>query len=494
MGSGMKRALAALCVLGAAAVAGGATPAPQGLPRFMPGPCAVDVSFVPRKTDCGVLIVAENRARPRGRVVSIPMVIVRGEGADRKPDPVIYLHGGPGGAGLVSLRAFFDDSRQTRLAGAPPLPAMVPADRDWIFFDQRGTGLGQPNLDCGEVQLTDSGLVSDLDVDLMAACHARLSAAGIDLSRYNSEAIAADIDDMRKALGFDRFNLFGISYGSRVAFAVQRHAPQGLRAAIHDAPYPSEAKGTERLPVLVAREVRQVLGKCEEDPACKARFGGLEPRLTAAAAEWATTPRTVEGKTYTVEDLASWLLDATYSWTGARSLPRDLSAVLDGRMAALDAYMADRSGYQEGQNLTHFCKEELPFESEAAMRSSAAGDPLAQAIVSTAARYFAACRRFPVGPPNPLEGQPVPSAVPTLLIASQIDAGCPGDYSAETLRHLSRGVYVEVPNTTHGASRRSACARSMVHAFLADPSKPVDTACLASEHARLPFILDEAAR
>jgi pimeloyl-ACP methyl ester carboxylesterase len=152
---------------------------------------------------------------------------------------------------------------------------LVGADRDWIFFDQRGAGLGQPNLDCGEVQLTDSGLVSDLDVALMTACHQRLKAAGIDLSRYNSEEIARDVADLRRTLGFDAFNLYGVSYGSRVAFAVQHYAPEGLRAAIHDAPYPPEAKGTEDLPWLVAREVRDVLAKCEADPACKAKFGRL---------------------------------------------------------------------------------------------------------------------------------------------------------------------------------------------------------------------------
>lgn len=466
----------------AEATAGPYTPQ---VPRFEYGPCAVDVSQIARRIDCGVLIVAENRDRPDGRTVVMPVAIARATVADPKPDPVIFLHGGPGGGLIANLPGLFRD-------GA--LPPYVTADRDWIFFDQRGTGLGQPNLDCGEVQLTDSGLVSDADVLAMAACHQRLAAAGIDLSRYNAQEIAGDIQDMRRALAFDRFNLFGVSYGSRVAFAVQRFAPQGLRAAVHDAPYPSEARGTELLPVLVAREVRQVLALCDADPACAARHGGLEPRLTAAAAAWAAGPRVVDGQTYTVEDLASWLLDATYSWAGTRALSRDLEAVLGGDMRPLAAYMEDRSSYQEGQNLTHFCKEELPFESEAAMRAGAAGDPLAEAVVTTAARYFAACRVFPVGAPNPVEIQPVTSDVPTLLIASEIDAGCPTDFSAATLPYLPNGQFVAVPNATHGVSRRSACVRRMIARFLDDPMAPADTACIAAEHARIPFLLEPAAR
>jgi pimeloyl-ACP methyl ester carboxylesterase len=460
------------------------------VPRFEPGPCPVDISAIPRTVECGVLVVAENRDRPAGRTVTLPVVIARAPAAQKKPDPVIFLHGGPGGSVLAGVGGFFNDSRIQRPADAPPLPPLVGADRDWIFFDQRGAGLGQPNLDCGEVQLTDSGLVSDLDVSMMTACHQRLKAAGIDLSRYNSEEIARDVADLRRTLGFDAFNLYGVSYGSRVAFAVQQYAPQGLRAAIHDAPYPPEAKGTEDLPWLVAREVREVLAKCDADAACRARFGGLEPRLTAAAADWAKAPRVVDGKTYSVEDLASYLLDATYSWRGTRSLPRDLSAILAGDMAALDAYMQDRSGYEEGQNLTHFCKEELPFESPARMREKAGSDPLALAIVTTAARYFEACKTWDVGPPNPREIEPVTSAVPTLLIASEIDAGCPTDFSEAAVKLLPRGQFVAVPNATHGVTRRSACARAMMLAFLDDPGAPVDRACLAREHASLPFILE----
>jgi pimeloyl-ACP methyl ester carboxylesterase len=463
------------------------------LPRFERGPCAADMSAVPRPVECGTLVVAETRMPGGGagaRTVSIPVVIVKATAANPKPDPVIFLHGGPGGSVVETVPFLFDDSRVERPAGSPPLPAYVTGDRDWIFFDQRGGGLGQPKLDCGEVQLTDSGLVSDADVALTDACHTRLSAAGIDLTQFNAQAIAGDVADLRTALGFDQFNVFGVSYGSRIVFAIQRYAPEGLRAAIHDAPYPPEAKGTEELPALVAREVREVLAKCEASDACRTRYGGLEPRLTAAAAAWAATPRVVGGKTYRVEDLASYLLDATYSWAGTRALPRNLTAILDGDMTALDTYMADRSSYDEGQNLTHFCKEELPFESEAAMRAKAGTDPLALAIVTTAARYFQACRAWAVGPPNPSEIEPVTSDVPTLMTAAQIDAGCPVDYVNGAVRTLSRGTVVEVPNATHGISRRSACVRGMIHRFLDDPSKPVDTGCIAGEHTSIPFTLN----
>jgi pimeloyl-ACP methyl ester carboxylesterase len=450
------------------------------VPRFEAGACLFEAERIPRKVDCGTLYVAEDRAKPGGNRVAIPVVIVRASDPNPKPDPVVFLHGGPGGDVVAGLPGWFDDRRlQT-----------VTTDRDWIFFDQRGTGSGLPDLDCGTVQLTDSGLASDADVVAMTACYERLKGQGIDLSKYNSEQIAADVADMRRVLGFDQYNLVGISYGSRVAFSVMQYANEGLRAVVHDAPYPPESKGTENLPVLVAREVRQVLALCEADPACKARYGGLEPRLTAMAAQWARNPVTVQGKTYTVEDLASWLLDATYGWASTRSLPRDIAAVMNGRMGVLDDYIANRSVYEEAQNMATFCKEELPFESVADMTRKAGTDPLALAIVSTTSRYFEACKAWDLGPPNPREIEPVVSSIPTLVIASEIDAGCPTDAAAATMGNLSAGTFVPVPNATHGISRRSVCVNGIVAKFLDNPAAPVDQSCVAIEHAHLPFILD----
>ncbi|MCU0882861.1 MAG: alpha/beta hydrolase [Hyphomonadaceae bacterium] len=454
--------------------------ASSAVPRYETGPCPFSAAGLNRAVECGTLVVAEDRAKPAGNQVRIPVAVVKAGQTGTKADPVIFLHGGPGGAVVANVA---DIVRRTG-------PGALTADRDWVFFDQRGSGLGLPDLDCGTVQLTDSGLASDADIAAMTACYQRLRGEGVDLSQYNSKVIASDITDLRRALGIGTYNLYGISYGSRVAFAVQQYAPDGLRAVIHDAPYPPESKGTENLPVLVAREVRQVLGLCDADPACAARYGELEPRLTEMAVQWASAPRVVDGRTYTVEDLASWLLDATYGWNSTRSLPRDLAAVMAGRMQVLDDYIEGRSVYEEAQNMAHFCSEELPFESADAMRAKAGADPLALAIVSTAARYFKACEAWDLPPPDPREIQPVRSAVPTLVIASEIDAGCPADAAEATMPNLSAGTFVAVPNATHGISRRSRCVSDMVAGFLADPAKPVERSCIAIEHATLPFILD----
>lgn len=447
---------------------------------FSPGPCPIDLGDIKANIDCGVLRVPETRASESERYVALPVVRVRASSADALPDPVVYLHGGPGGGVMDDLPGKLADPRWQHLIGG---------NRDWLFFDQRGGGLSQPLLDCGQLGLSDTGFTSDADVVAASACAQRLVAADVDLSQYNVRTTVDDIIDLKNALGYTRFNIFSVSYGSRVAFAVQQYASQELRAVIHDSPYPPEARGTELLPMLLAREVRQTLALCAADKACDGAYPDLESRLDQSLKTWLSSPEEFRGQLITVSDLASFLLDAIYGWEGIKALPRDLDSILKGDLSPIVDYLQGGGDFAEGQLLAHFCKEELPFEDPAAMRQLAADDPLAKAVLANTQRLFSACADWPVGAPNPKENTPVTSEVPSLLIAAEIDAGCPTDFSVAALPHLAKGQLVAVPNAVHYMTNNSDCVMAMVTRFLDDPMAPVASACLAEEHARLNFEL-----
>jgi pimeloyl-ACP methyl ester carboxylesterase len=455
------------------------------LPRFEAGPCPVDFSGVKRKIDCGLLYVAENRKKPTGRIVALPVAIARASVPNPKADPGVFLHGGPGGYILDRVAAILQNDEQAENLDMP----MFTKDRDWYFFDQRGAGLAQPNLDCGAVRLNDLGLAADNDIDIMEACRKRLVATGVDLSQYNAEIVAQDIADLRRAVGFDRYNLYGISYGSLIAFAVQKYAPEGLRAIVHDAPVPPEAKLFGPLPDLLTRELALVLKKCDAVKACGTRFKAIKPRLDKMAAQWAVKPHEANGQTYTVDDLAGFLMDATYDFEGVSNLPRDLDRIIKGNMAALDTYMQNRSYYFEGQNFTHMCKEEMPFEDAALIRANTQKDPITAAIARMALRNLWACKTWNTGQTNPRDNEPVKSSIPTLLIASEIDAGCPAEYAYAAAKHLPNSHVVVVPNETHGATERSKCARSIMARFLDNPDAAVDQSCIKRDDKPIPFAL-----
>jgi pimeloyl-ACP methyl ester carboxylesterase len=447
---------------------------------FSPGPCPVDLGDPDFTIDCGVLQVPETRGADNGRNVALPVVRVNASAEEAMPDPVIYLHGGPGGGVMDELKDRLADERWRELMGGT---------RDWIFFDQRGGGLAHPLLDCGQLGLSDTGFTSDAAVVSAAACAQRLVAAGVDLGQYNVETTVADLVDLVNALGYERFNLYALSYGSRVAFAAQQYAPEHIRAVVHDSPYPPEARGTELLPMLLAREVRQALALCATDEACNTAYPGLEARLDAELKDWLAAPRQHDGRAITASDLASFLLDAIYEWDGIRQLPGDIDTILGGDLSPITAYLDAGGDFAEGQLLAHFCKEELPFEDAESMARLAQGDLLAEAALANAQRLFRACADWPVGAPNPREAEPVKSDIPTLLIAAEIDAGCPTDFSEAAIRSLSAGQYTAVPNAVHDMTSNSDCVMRMVKRFIDQPGAAIRTDCLAVEHAVLPFDL-----
>jgi pimeloyl-ACP methyl ester carboxylesterase len=477
----LTRALAGTLLTFILASPGQATGAlAHGLPSLIDTPCIGDFSRLPNEVECRLLIVPETRGLENGRKVVIPVVVVRGVGPQRKPDPVIVLHGGPGGGEVEGLA----DS----LSGHPEL---VGDGRDWIFFDQRGSGLSIPTLDCGVVGLSDAGLTDDFAVAAARACGQRHAAAGVDLSQYNIAAIVADLADLRRVLGIDQYNLLGTSYGSRVAMGVMQRDTRGLRAVVLDSLWPPEASWTGPLPPLVSRETRKVLALCARDENCGAQHPDLERRFDALLAGWLEAPRVIGTRRYTADDVAAFLLESLYDNDGTRRLPVSIARLLGDDYSELDRFLQEQSGYVEGLFLANLCKEEFPFESADAIEGLKGEDPIAVATARASARNFAACDGFPVGRPDPLDNQPVVSPLPTLVLAAGIDAGCPVELAEAAVQRLANGQLAVFPNTTHGVRWQSQCAQGIVSRFLDEPRSPIDTACIAVEHAKFEFRLDD---
>ncbi|NGZ86658.1 alpha/beta fold hydrolase [Duganella aceris] len=449
-------------------------------PRYTASPCIGDFSGVAQKVECGTLSVDETAGKSNGRRVAMPVAVVRAAHPRAGQPPVIYLHGGPGSSALANL---------PDMLRGPVGRELVAQDQDWIFFDQRGGHLTAPVLDCGDAALNDLGPLSDVSARQLSACGARHAAAGVDLGSYNSTAVARDVQDLRRALKLERFDLFGVSYGTRVGFAVLSHAPQGVRAAVLDSVWSPDATWTEGSPLVVSRAVALIFRLCGADPACHAAYPDPAALLRQTAQRFLDAPqKSASGQSYSATDLGAFLMDAVYDPDGARSLPRDVAAIAAGDFSAIDAQAFTR-GYAKAQHMAFLCKEEIPFERRDHVADGTAGDPVAQLAVASLQRYFDVCPSYPVGAIDPGEAKPLRSAVPTLFIAPEIDPGCPPEMAAATAKLFSHGQLAQIPNVTHGAFRTSACTRSLVRAYLRDPSAAPDLSCLSPEHDKFVFTL-----
>ena len=172
-----------------------------------------------------------------------------------------------------------------------------------MLYDQRGTGQATPSLECPEVDaaLVDAvraagSYVDERDAMTAArdACLARLQAGGVDLSDYHSAASADDLDELRAALGYEQWNILGISYGSRLALATMRSHPDGVRAVILDSVDDVTAGGPTYLAANGERAFRHLVEGCAADPECAAVHGDLGATLDEVRQRYNTTPASVD--------------------------------------------------------------------------------------------------------------------------------------------------------------------------------------------------------
>ena len=215
-------------------------PAPEVgfTPAFEPGPCPFDLPpgmIEGEDVECGFVTVPEDHQNP-GDTLRLAVVVVRDQSENHQPDPVILLSGGPG--------------EKTVANALPAAQIFAPyfPNRDFILFDQRGVGLSEPALECPEwiavlfslLDETDPDVFMKASFDGLMACRDRLVAEGHDLSVYNTQQNAADVDAIRRALGYEQVNLLGGSYGSFLAQEVARQFPESTRSVILAATWPLE--------------------------------------------------------------------------------------------------------------------------------------------------------------------------------------------------------------------------------------------------------------
>lgn len=174
----------------------------------------------------GEFTVPENRSKPNSRTITIRFIRFRSTAA--KPgNPIVYLAGGPGGSGIGAARS-------TRF----PLFLSFREHADVIAYDQRGVNESEPDMRCTErfmvspAEPLDRAKAGAAMAAAVRQCADRLRAAGVDLAASNTRENAADLEDLRKALGAPKLVLWGISYGTHLAAAALRDHPSSIERVI----------------------------------------------------------------------------------------------------------------------------------------------------------------------------------------------------------------------------------------------------------------------
>jgi pimeloyl-ACP methyl ester carboxylesterase len=457
-------------------------PQPAYTPEFAPADCRFETP-IGREVECGDLIVPEDRENPAAGSIRIHVAVFKTDNPSPLSDPVVYLAGGPGGETLSLSGLVFENQF-----------AWLTEFRDLVLFDQRGVGLSQPSLECTEIE-TFSIEVLDEDVggeEAATACRERLLAEGINLSAYNSVENAADLEDLRKALGYESWNLYGVSYGTRLALTTMRDHPAGIRSVVLDSAVPLEIDLYESQVSSFNRALNKLFAGCQADPGCAAAYPDLRTLFFDTVDQLEADPIVIEafnyftGESYEVlidgASLMSTVFQALYVTDLLPTLPRMLDDVSNGMTTRLvqitSIFLSQMDLLSHGMHYSVQCNEDVVFNSPEEVTDSIAAYPELALGFEAPETIFQLCDLWQAGESAPLENLAVSSPIPTLIIAGEYDPVTPPSWGRQVGEQLANSIYFELPGSSHGASFDSPCGNGIVTGFLVNPLQRPDGSCI----------------
>ena len=392
--------------------------------------------------DCGTLVVPENRASSKSRLIALPVTRILAR-SSHPLAPIFYLNGGPG----ITNMTF-------------PQAGRLTAQHDVVMVGYRGID-GSSVLNCPEVTaaLETSDYLGKASLSAysqaFASCAKRLERDGVDLAGYTLAEQADDIEAARVALGYKRIDLLSESAGTRLGMIYQWRYPNSVDRSVMVGVNPPGNfiySGAE-----IDQGIERYSALCAKQPACRARTANLAASMKHTAADMPSSWYSLPIKP------GNALVGTFLGLTEATSVDSPLSGPM-----TLDSWISAAHGDPSGlwllstmANLTlpqsftwgEFASigmaDAQPVEryfSSGADRGSIIGNPLGEFLWGAGGLVHA-------WPANPGENQYTSvqnSSVPTLLIGGTLDFETPAQNATkELLPHLSNGHQVILSGLGH---------------------------------------------
>ena len=486
-----------------------ATPSARSEARFDKGGCqfALGAGFVEGKNvTCGYVTVPADHAQPNGGKIRLAVAIFQNPSARRAPDPVIFLQGGPGGRVIQDFAPAIVTSASPG-NGQISLPDQF-GNHDLIMVDQRGTGYSQPSLQCPEVvnlqYQTDVSLTAQQQADeqnqQLDVSHKRLAAAGVNFNDYTTLSDAADIHDLIGALGYKQVDLYGVSYGTRLALEIMRSYPQGVRSVVLDSTVPAQSHLLLSVPSSTARVFNVLFQGCASDPTCNATYPHLDTTFYSLVTQLNAQPVTFQttdfntNKQYTVlfngDALVNVFFNAFYATPYIPYLPEMIHEASQGTYTHLVTLLYGALQFDDsvswGDYYSVECAEDVAHVTAAQVTAAAQAYPAAirqDQLIGLVAE-LPGCQAWGVTPAPASEAQAVSSAIPTIILEGEYDPITPPANGALAAQTLSTSYQFQFPGTGHGAFLSTFtpgnCPATIVNAFWTNPTTKPDGGCTAT--------------
>lgn len=408
-----------------------------------------------------MMSVPEDHAHPGGNSIKIHVAVVPSLARRPDPDPVYFFAGGPGQAAsdIGALVSALADLRKKR---------------DIVLVDQRGTGKSKtltckaPTLDGEKTDPVRATLAMD-DGAVRAEWSDCMASFKGNAAMHRTDDYINDLEAVRKALGHSKINVWGGSYGSRVALRYMKRHPASIRAAVLDGVAPTSLRLPDDALATSEAQLRTVLEACAASNGCNKAYPGALATFDRLLAELRANPVTVSvphpatGQpvqgTMTDRKLVSLLWPLLYKPESARMIPSLLGRASERNFAPLFSTLA-ASSVTEGdiavaQRFAVMCAEDM-------LGRSPAPNPRFQALTNA---FYGFCKAMPHGQVAAEFFEPTTSAIPTLLLSGASDPVTPPAQAELAAKTLTQRKHIVVPNSGHIVSPLP-CVRRVVVKFV----------------------------
>ena len=424
------------------------------------------------KAECGTLQVAENRKNP-SRMIDLNIAIVRTDSIKKKNDPVIMLAGGPGQAAVETYPQVASGFRH------------ILKDRDIILVDQRGTGKSNP-LKCHFDENLMEQILEDEEL-YFSELKKCVQAMDADTRFYTTTESIKDLEQVRQALNIEKWNLIGISYGTRKALTYVKMFPDAIRSVILDGVVPQQEALAQHHEQNLQHALSKQFEQCEKQAACKKAFGDVEQQMWQLLEEVEKNPKTIRLQNFmsgeyedvkiTKEYITIAIRMFAYSSSSMNLLPLMIAQANHGQLETIAA-QANMIASMMTKSMTNVemsivCAEDLPFYrfEEAQGNTLFDKDYLRKTAKS--------CAVWPHVTVDASFKQAVKSDLPVLLLSGELDPVTPPEFAEKTKQTLSNSRHLIAKGQGHNIFPLG-CMPKIIAEFIQEPDKlqEIDTQCM----------------
>ncbi|MEP7255896.1 MAG: alpha/beta fold hydrolase [Ferruginibacter sp.] len=397
---------------------------------------------------CGSYPVFENRETLSDRKINLKIIVIPALHPNSSATPIFYIDGGPGVASTNNASFFADSSIPYRQY------------HDIVLVDIRGTG-GSNGLNCSSLQIKN-GLQEQFEdmypVKLVKECYDSLSKRA-DLKQYTTTNAVKDLEDVRKWLGYGKINIYGLSYGTRVALVYMKMFPHSIQSCILWSPIPTYGRMPLYHALYAQNSLELLFTDCKNNSLCNNSFPDLEKEFNSLMLKMKSNPFTflwTDSLGHSENLLISWnsfqtkLRTLMYAPFSMRKIPFIIHQAYVGNFKPFISLYhngADTSNsIAEGFYLCVTCAEDVPFIKSGEIDSLTNNTFMGKYRINQQADGCANWVRGNI--PNDFL-EPTISDIPTLIMSGGYDPITPTSSAKEIASHLKNCTLVIIPQMSH---------------------------------------------